>query len=631
MIGESFSHYRVTGRLGSGGMGDVYRAEDTKLRRPVAIKVLPEAFARDEERMKRFEREAQVLASLNHPNVAAIYGLEDVGSVRALVLELVEGPTLAERIAAGPLSFEDARRIARQIALGLEAAHEKSIVHRDLKPANVKLTVDGDVKILDFGLAKAMEGEAASVDISHSPTMTRAATEAGFLLGTAAYMSPEQAKGKKVDRRTDIWAFGVVLFEMLTGRRLFAGETVSDILAAVLREEPPWQELPPRLSPALRWVLRRCLQKDPRERLHDIADARIELSEAHKDDALAPDRTRESPWPRRVLPWTVALAAAGVAAWIGLRSFSDRSSPETVAASILPPPNAEFLVERGFALSPDARQLVFAAEDGEGERALWLRSLASSAAQKLAGTEEGHSPFWSPDGRQVGFFANGKLKRIDLQSGLVENVTDHPTELGSGSWSSQGEIVFGGRGTEVELKRVLARGGVPEVVFPDGEAVERVLPSFLPDDGRFLFLARNYAGTSPQLRVGSLDGALEREVLRINSNAVYALSGHLVWWEDGNLREQRFDPGRLVVDGEPRVLAAEVEFDPSWGRGAFSLSGTTLVYHEGGLLLGSELVRFSRGGEELGTVGPPGNYYFPRLSPDGSRVAVDRSDEANRG
>jgi Tol biopolymer transport system component len=638
MIGQTLAHYRITAAIGSGGMGEVYRATDTKLGRDVALKVLPPEVARDPERLGRFEREARLLGSLNHPNVAAIHGLEEVGSTRFLVLELVDGEDLSERLRRGPIAAEEAREIAIQIAQALEAAHEKGIVHRDLKPANVKLTPDGQVKVLDFGLAKAWAGEGAasgsssSLDLSQSPTLVHSGTQAGVILGTAAYMSPEQARGKTVDKRADIWAFGVVLFEMLTGQRLFNGETVSDILAAVLKEEPPWGELPAGLPLPMQRVLRRCLAKQPRERFHDIADVRLELSEAALTEAGAPERAPGSSWQGRVLPWTLALVAAGVAAWLGWRSVDEGPATRTVVASILPPPGAEFLVERGFALSPDGRQLVFAAREGEGPGELWLRALDHSVARKLAGTEEGEAPFWAPDGRHVGFFTASKLKKIDLETGLVEIVTDSSASGGSGAWSPHGDIVFCDW-EKKQCEHVPAQGGATAPLFPVAVHIERGWPSFLPDGRRFLYLARDYSDAAPmrQLRIGSLDGEFDREVMPLNSNALFAPPGYVVWWQDGNLRVQRLDTERLAALAESRVLAAGVQFNPTTGLAAFSLSGTTLVYREGGLLLGDELVRLSRSGEELGPVGPPGNYYRPRLSPDGSRIAVDRSDETNRG
>ena len=334
MIGKSFSHYQITGKLGAGGMGVVYRADDTKLKREVAIKVLPEAFARDKERMKRFEREAQVLASLNHPNIAAIYGLEDVDGIRALVLELVEGPTLAERVAAGPMPLEEILKCARQMAVGLEAAHEKSVIHRDLKPANVKLTKEGDIKILDFGLAKALAGERTEVEDSNSPTLTRAGTQAGVLLGTAAYMSPEQAKGKPVDRCADVWAFGVVLFEMLTGTKLFSGETISETLASVIKDEPALDRLPAETPEHIRWLLHRCLTKDPTERLRDIGEARIAIDH--------PKRILETSVPMsergRFAPW---IAAAAASLLVGAVVWSLRPEPaRAVVRFVATPPSS---------------------------------------------------------------------------------------------------------------------------------------------------------------------------------------------------------------------------------------------------------------------------------------------------
>ena len=432
-------------------MGEVYRATDTKLGREVAIKVLPAAAGADPERLGPLRARGQAARLAQPPEHRVDLRARERGRQRHALpghgARRGRGP--AERLKRGPIPVEEALAIATQIAEALEAAHEKGIVHRDLKPANVKLTPDGKVKVLDFGLAKAWAGEGAasgsssSVDLSQSPTLAHSGhPRRAMILGTAAYMSPEQARGKAVDKRADIWAFGVVLFEMLTGRRLFAGETVSDILAAVLKEEPPWGELPPRLPLALRRVLRRCLQKQPRDRFHDIADVRLELNETPETETRASEappglRGRGGPCPG---PWPSLRWAS--AAWLGLRSSDDRSSPRTVVASILPPPGAEFLVERGLALSPDGRQLVFAARDDQGTSALWLRPLDDSTARKLAGTEEGNAPFWSPDGRHVGFFAAGKLRRIELETGLVENLAEHSGEGPSGSWSPLGEIVF---------------------------------------------------------------------------------------------------------------------------------------------------------------------------------------------
>jgi serine/threonine-protein kinase len=474
--GTRLGPYEVLGLLGVGGMGEVYRASDTKLKREVAIKVLPEAFARDEECMKRFEREAQVLASLNHPNVAAIYGLEEAESpqpersaersrvaereaervgphgstrcIRALVLELVEGPTLAERIASGPIPLEEAIRIATQIAHGLEAAHEKAIIHRDLKPANVKLTKDGDVKILDFGLAKALEVESTPVENTNSPTLTRA-TQAGVLLGTAAYMSPEQAKGKSADRRADVWAFGVVLYEMLAGRRAFDGEDVSETLAFVLTKEPDWSALPDGLPVRVRGLLARCLTKDPRKRMQAIGEARIAIEDPMEGaaEAVSAARPASTFWPALAVAVVLAL---GVGATLG--ALWPRPAPPP------PPPPIRLSARLGAdaslvtwipyagpaaVLSPDGALLAFVGEKGPGEAPqLYVRRLEELEASPLPGTEGVRSPFFSPDGQWVAFFAQGNLKKVAVKSGATVTICEARNERGGGTWAEDETIVF---------------------------------------------------------------------------------------------------------------------------------------------------------------------------------------------
>ncbi|HEV2306085.1 MAG TPA: protein kinase [Candidatus Acidoferrales bacterium] len=457
--GRKLGSYEILSPLGTGGMGEVYRARDTRLGRDVALKVLPEGFTRDVERLGRFRREAQVLASLNHPNIAAIYGFEDSGEVQALVMELVEGPTLADMIsrtgrgaesAAGnakPIPLEEALAIAKQICEALEYAHERGIVHRDLKPANVKVTPDGAVKILDFGLAKALEGETAAADISSSPTISRMATQAGIILGTAAYMSPEQAKGKSVDRRADIWAFGCVLYEMLTGKMAFSGETVTDTLAAVIRAEPDWTLLPKDTPTHVRVLLQRCLKKDAKQRLRDIGDARIALEEVlsgvAKEQMAAAGASR--PVWRRALPWVVAalcaLVAAGLAAYLyfggaargnGANVTLDVALPDGVSVLTRDSPNV--------ALSPDGKEIVFMGAKGTVSQ-LYRRSLDEPDAEPLAGTENGLGPFFSPDGKWIGFFADGKLKRIPADGGRAQILADAPNQRG-GSWAPDGSIIF---------------------------------------------------------------------------------------------------------------------------------------------------------------------------------------------
>jgi len=462
--GASIGAYRVTGPLGKGGMGEVWRAVDTNLDREVALKVLPEEVAGNEERMSRFEREAKVLASLNHPNIATLYGLESVitqsaagtaapqgsqasaeavvahasrvqaadseslpkvksGSRMVLVMELVEGRGLDELIDGEGLELDRAVAISLQIAEALEAAHAQGIVHRDLKPANIKIRPDGTVKVLDFGLAKAWATEDDAQSLSLSPTLTRHATVEGVILGTAAYMSPEQARGQAVDKRADIWAFGVVLWQMLTGRTLFDGDTVSDTLAAVLKEEPEFNTLPEQTPASIRRLLRRCLRKDPKNRLHDIADARLELTdpiEVGPQLEGSPAATAQSP-VARALPWVVAalaVAAAVLWMWIGARPTAQEA--RQVVAQITPPTGADFLVSRGFAISPGGAHIVYGAVGDTGTGQLWLQSLENGSARPLEGTDGGKQPFWAPDGSAIGFFADDMLKTLTFDRNVVE-------------------------------------------------------------------------------------------------------------------------------------------------------------------------------------------------------------------
>jgi len=418
--GTKLGPYEIVQPLGAGGMGEVYRGRDTRLERDVAVKVLSEAFAHDAERMVRFEREAKVLASLNHVNIASIYGVEESNGTRALVMELVEGSTLAERIKGEGIQLQEALPIAKQICEGLEYAHERGVIHRDLKPANIKIAGDGAVKLLDFGLAKALESDATAGDVSSSPTISRLATQAGIILGTAAYMSPEQAKGKLVDRRSDIWAFGCVLYEILTGKQAFGGETVTDVLAAVVRAEPEWSELPASTPDRIRELLRRCLKKDAKQRLQAIGDVRIALDEAQN----APEHSGHAQvlpsQPRLVFPWIAAIVLSLIAA---ISTYIARSPnpPQTIVSEISAPQNASFALWGNFSglpvLSPDGLRLAFAAAGPGKPQMLWIRQLSAAAAQPLEGTEGAMFPFWSPDGRSLGFFANGNMNRIDATGG----------------------------------------------------------------------------------------------------------------------------------------------------------------------------------------------------------------------
>jgi Tol biopolymer transport system component len=603
-------------------MGEVYRARDPRLAREVAIKILPEAVAGDTDRLARFEREAQVLASLNHPNIASIYGLEESDGIRGLVLELVEGPTLAERIEHGRLSPTEALGVARQMAEGLEAAHERGIVHRDLKPANVKLAPDGTVKILDFGLAKAAEGDRAEADLSMSPTLTANATQAGVILGTAAYMSPEQARGLPVDRRADLWAFGVLLFEMLAGQRPFGGSVVSEILAKILERDPDWDALPEPLHPAVRRLLQRCLAKDPRRRFHDAADVRLEVEEVLDDPAGAsfvgqpatPAAKPAAGW-RQALPWALlgllllwALASRlpGPAAEAPLTHFD-----------LLPPAHHEFAE---FSVSADGSAIAFVGIDREGRRTLWLRPLDRNHVEQLAGTEGAMFPFWSPDSRSLAFFARGKLSRIDVASGSVQTLADAPNGRG-GAWSEDGTILFTPEGGK-PLYAMPASGGAPEQLteLAADETTHR-FPHFLEGSRRFSFVAHAENSESPRRYVGSLDGEEPIMVLDGLSEA-YVPPGRMLMVRQGTLVAQNLDASSGELSGEAHVLARNISDGfPRTGRSAYSVSYNGVLAYLQTEEVDTHLQWFSRTGRPLESATEAGGYWYPSLSHDGQSVA----------
>jgi Tol biopolymer transport system component len=608
-------------------MGEVYRARDRKLQRDVAVKVLPEGFAQDAQRLARFEREARTLAALNHPNIAAIYGVEEAGGVNALVMELVEGPTLADRLGQGAIPADEALLIAKQIADALEAAHEQGIIHRDLKPANIKVRPDGTVKILDFGLAKAIDaGAPGSSDVSNSPTLTVQDTEMGAIVGTAAYMSPEQARGKPVDRRADIWSFGVVLYEMLAGRRLFAGPTLSDTLAAVLKTEPDLTPVPVHL----RRTVERCLRKDPRQRWQAIGDVRIAI-----EDSLAGATAEPVSVPprRNVLRWAtslLALAVAGALAIAGAMSFRE-TPPESplVRFTIVPPANGRFGVRMGeglyLAVSPDGKNIVFGARGNDGKVQLWLRPLDSTVPQPLAGTANAAFPFWKPDGKSVGFFAGGKLWRIDLAGGLATFLAVAPDGRG-GTWNDTGVIVFCPN-PNGPLYRVADAGGAVSVVTrADTEAGEtdQWLPWFLPDGRHFLYATGDYRRSQVTIRIGSLESPEENRVLQdADSSAVYA-QGHLLFLRGTTLMARPFEARRLEFTGEAVPVAERVRvLGNRSGSESFSVSSTgLLVYAGGGVEDDLRLTWFDRTGKPLRVIGDPGKLGRLDLSPDGKTVAV---------
>src|SRR5215510_3912131 len=529
-IGAQLGSYEIVALLGKGGMGEVYSARDLKLKREVAIKILPEEFSRDPDRVSRFQREAEVLASLNHPNIAAIHSLEEANGTRFLVLELIDGETLADRIQRGPIPAEEALDIAKHLCEALEAAHEKGIIHRDLKPANLKLTPDGKVKVLDFGLAKAFEAEAAGMNLSNSPTLVSGSVP-GVILGTAAYMSPEQAKGKPADRRADIFAFGCVLYEMLSGHATFAGETVSEILARVIEREPDWNSLPTGLPPRIHELVRRCLEKDPRKRWRDSGDIRIEIEAALSAPAVniptnvdVASRGRRRTWPA----WSLTCLAVGVAAALLVRDLTRPELPETHLQVVTPStPDAISM-----AVSPDGRKLVFVASN-QGRTQLFLRPLDSVNAQPLAGTEGAAYPFWSPNSRSVGFFADRKLKRIDLQGGAVQALAGARLGLG-GTWNQNDVILFSPTGAS-NILRVAAGGGpVAEVTHLDApRASVHMFPYFLPDGRHFVF----YVRAAPEIQglyLGDLESNERVRLFNSDSAAVYS-SGYLLFIRQSTL------------------------------------------------------------------------------------------------
>ena len=564
--GNKLGAYEILSPLGAGGMGEVYRARDTKLGRDVAIKILPAEVADDDERLARFKREAQVLASLNHPHIAAIHGLEQDGDRPFLVLELVKGETLAERMSRGPLSVEEAVALAHQVAEALEHAHEKGIVHRDLKPANIMITPAGNVKVLDFGLAKAFAGDGAegkSAELSQSPTLSRH-TAAGVILGTAAYMSPEQARGKTVDKRADIWAFGVVLFEMLTGRDLFTGETVSDVLAAVLRAEVDWAQLPAETPPGLRRLLRRTLTREPSERLHDIADARLELRDVREED-VAPT-TATASVPARSSRRVIAAIALGAVIVGGIVAWTARPGPSRAARFALPVPaplQGHTITGSWIAVSPDGSRLAFASEE-----ALHVRRLDELDFWRIEGTDGARGPFFSPDGEWIRFFADEKLKKVSLANEAVLTVCDAPQGRG-GAWREDGTIFFAPDALGTGIFSVPASGGVPrELTTPDLERGEKGhrWPSLLPD-GQHAFmtvlLADAERGERAAVALVSLDTGEWEHLVESALDGRYLPTGHIVFAREGVMLAAPFDRGRMEISGVETPVLTDLTFPPA--------------------------------------------------------------------
>jgi Tol biopolymer transport system component len=612
-------------------MGEVYRAHDTKLHRDAAIKVLPTAFAQEEGGVARLRREAQVLASLNHPHVASIYGLEETNGALALALELVEGEDLAQRLARGPIPVEEATSYARQLIDGLEAAHEKGIVHRDLKPANIKITRDGVVKILDFGLAKAYEGDAvlSGSGPSQSPTMAHQGTEAGVILGSAAYMSPEQARGKPLDKRTDIWAFGVVLYEMLSGRRLFPGETLSDTIAAVLTREPDWTLLPPTAPPGMRRLLARCLERDAKKRLRDIGDARPELDEvpAHFGRAEAAPAKPLG----RALPWGLAAAAALVAGWaLSGRGGSAAPTPDVIHLDIAFPPDVEPLsiTTGSLAVSPDGRTVAMIGVK-DGVRRLFLRRLDRAEAVEVPNTNGANTAAFSPDGGSVAFIpGDGSITRLTLADQQRKLIASGADLTGSLAWSTAG-FVFTRDGS---LWIVSPEGGTPRAITVLDAARHEALHAaaiVLPGARFVLFTCLTSDGGAPRIEAVSIDGGARSVVVEGATTPVWSPTGHLLFSRDGALLTAAIDPLTATLRGAAipiqSISAGAVEGLASGALG-LNLSETgSLLYQPVGYT-DKRVVSVARDGAALALDMPAGRYTNPRISPDGHRLMVE-----NRG
>ncbi len=637
--GSRLGVYEITAQIGEGGMGQVFRATDTKLKRQVAIKILPPSLAADHDRLARFQREAELLASLNHPNIAAIYGLEESQGVSALVMELVEGEDLSQRIARGAIPLDEALPIATQIADALDGAHQQGIIHRDLKPANIKLRPDGVVKVLDFGLAKALEPAGnARGDLTNSPTITTPAmTQLGIILGTAAYMSPEQAKGRSADKRSDVWAFGCVLFEMLAGTRPFVADDVSETLAAILMREPDWTALPAGVPRHVAAVVKRCLQKDPKARIPDISAARFLMDEA--SGFLAPPAAAVAASRPHAVAWKAATVVAALAlAGVSVIHFREKqpASPELMRLDLLPPDKA---ILQKFAVSPDGRKIAFYAIGADGAGSVWVRSFDSGESRRMAETTASPTITWSPDSRYVAFpggAALNTLMKVDVSGGSPQVICEIPHIITGGSWNRDGVIIFGSFGAGTW--RVPAGGGaaIPVTTLDvSRQETGHSTPVFLPDGKHFLYL-RSAPTENQGIYLGTLDARPEQQartrLIATGFSPVYAASpdpggGYVLFLQENGLKAQPFDPVNLRMAGDAVRIADHVK--SIFEFGFFSVSDNGVLAYQTGDAIGAnplQLTWFDRRGMNLGAAVTPGYYLSLRLSPDASRVAVTRMD-----
>ncbi len=619
--GTKLAHYEILSPLGKGGMGEVWRAKDTKLGREVAIKTLPEEFAQDADRLARFEREAKLLASLNHPNIAAIHGFEEDNGTHFLVMELVEGDTLADRLKRGAIPVEDSLKLALQITEALEAAHEKGVIHRDLKPANIKVTPDGKVKVLDFGLAKAFAGDESDVSVSNSPTLSMAATQQGIILGTAAYMSPEQARGETTDNRADIWAFGCVLFETLTGEKTWTGRTVTDVIAALVAREPEWKRLPPNLHPRIRFLLERCLEKESKDRHHGIDEARLEIQKAVAEPGVAltqPVAGLAQPRPQSKLPsvavFAVGLVIAGVAVW-NLKPSDPR--PVSRSEYVLPEVrNFRQTARPVLTFSSDGSRFVYNATGG-----LYLRSIDELESRVISGTEATlDNPTFSPDGEWLAYWSvtDTQLKKIATVGGAPVSLAEIAVRPSGISWDVDDAILYGG---SEGIMRVSANGGEPELLIPNlDEGPIVVYPHLLPDGNAVLF-----GIAAGQVGVQSLDSE-EPQLLFPGEHPRYVSTGHIIYFQGGALFALPFDLGALEVTGGPVPLVEGVRGGPP--QYAVSESGS-LIYVPGAgsdAVANAVLAWVDRNGAREPLPVPPRPYRQPQISPDGTRLAVEAVD-----